>query len=110
MVTTAMAARERDLVTDAELDLFERLWREDVPAKHIAKEMGYSTKTILSVAYHNRERFPYRHKRVDKAKMDVWIERILAGRVSVRKACKELGVSHETVASRVRERRNAAKR
>lgn len=98
------------VMTDAELDLVERLWHEDVPAKHIARELGYSTATILSVAYHNRERFPYRHKRVDKAKMDIWIERILAGRVSIRKACKELGVSHETVASRVRERRNAAKR
>lgn len=50
-------------MTSEELDLMERLWREGVPTKQIARRLGYSDHTVRTRASRDRARFPYRRKR-----------------------------------------------
>lgn len=92
-------------MTEAELDRFELLWKRRTPVKRIAKELGYSVNSILSIASRNRDRFPYRHRPVDNKKMDVFVERIIDNRMTVDDAARLLNVNSATVAIRVNRRR-----
>lgn len=92
-------------MTDEELDRMELLWRRRVRIRDIANELGYSACRISQVASENRYRFPNRRHKVDSKRMEVWVERILAGRATIGDATRDMGVSRETVRKRLHERK-----
>lgn len=92
-------------MTGEELDRMELLWSRHVRIRDIANELGYSACRISQVARENRDRFPNRRHKVDNDRMEVWVERILAGRATIGDAMRDMGVSRETVRKRLHERK-----
>lgn len=92
-------------MTEDELSLMERMWSMHVPAKRIAEALGYSTNTVLRNAMSDRQRFPYRRKKIGRGKRELWIERVISGRCTKRQAMMTLGVCEETMNRWLRNRR-----
>lgn len=85
-------------MTDDELALMERLWREGVPTKVIASRLCYSVRTVLSRASRDRRRFPRRYAKTSKEDREKWVRRIDDGEATIKQAMEALGVSRSTIA------------
>lgn len=74
-----------------------RLWNAGVSERRISQETGYSVSVIRAYACHNRDKCPYRHKRIDERVKEMWVERIRSGRYTVAQVSKALGVTKFSV-------------
>lgn len=88
-------------MTEDELDTMELLWKRRVRVVDIARKLGYTEQTIYANARMHRDRFPSRHRKARPDEMELWVERVRAGRCMVAEAAKALGVSYESVRKRV---------
>lgn len=83
-----------------ELREMAELWERNLSRRQIARLMGYSESWIDEVMRNNRAMFP-KHKKphygVGKAKREMWVARIQAGRSTARRASLALGVRYDTV-------------
>ena len=82
-------------MTNDELDLMERLWREGMPSKQIARRLGYSDHTVRSRACHDRERFPRRRREPTPAERGTWVALMLSGDATPADAAAACGVTVE---------------
>ena len=88
-----------------ELDEMERLWRGRIPAKEIARRLGFSRSHVLVVASKDRKGFPYRRIQTPDEIRRAWVLRIRAGRATVEDACVATGAHPVTVHKWLREMR-----
>lgn len=95
-------------MTDDQLDTLELLWRNNIPVKRIAYMMGYCEGTI----YHNlkkyRDRFPRRRHDPNPSHKELMVERVIAGRISIKEAAQKLGIHYEAMRKAVRDREQEA--
>lgn len=85
-------------MTDEELNDMERMWAAGVPTKVIASKLCYSSRTVMSLASHDRKRFPRRYAKTSKEDREKWVRRIDDGEVTIKQAMEALGVSRSTIA------------
>lgn len=93
-------------MTSEEKERIVSLWCEGVPVKDISDQVGYAITTILAFACRHRDRMPRRRKPVDDDALEIWLERIMAGRARPCDAARALGISVESVRIRLRKVRN----
>ena len=81
-------------MTDDELDRMERMWRDGVPAKDIARHLSYAHSTVLYVARHDRERFPPRQRtwKLTDEKLER-MRQLWAEGASAKRIAREVGLS-----------------
>lgn len=103
MVMMAMEARVCDMTED-ELDRFELLWKRRVTLREISKDLGYSLGGLRYYLKADPVRFPPRHKKFDKKKLEELEPRIRAGRMSIADVARVLGVPYETARRHMRKR------
>lgn len=85
-------------MTDYEAELAARMWADGRSCKEIGDVLCFSPGYIRAYAKLHRDMFPYRHGRKNRAPdIDLWHERIAAGRVSYKKAARTLGIPETTM-------------
>ena len=89
-------------MTEDELDMLEKLYAGPMPLRQIATRLGYGVDTVQKELARDRDRFPYRHKRISRGERERWVARIRAGKATPRQAAKALGVSPVTISKWVR--------
>lgn len=89
-------------MTEDDLAVMELMWLRRIPVKTIAERLGYGVSTIQSYAKMDRERFPRRHRAVNKDAIWPVVREVLEGSKSARDAARELNISEESVMKRVR--------
>jgi len=89
-------------MTDAELDLLERMWSDGVSLKRIVNELGYSKARVNQVIASDRSRFPYRRMQTPVGLRDMWVDRLMSGTATRDDVADALGVHPATVSRWVR--------
>ena len=84
-------------MTTGEYRKMVEMWRDGAKLKDIADELGYSRTYLNHVIIKNRQDFPYRCKKVDPKKRDLWMTRLWAGRVTRREVADACGCSISAV-------------
>ena len=89
-------------MTDDELDRLEELWLEGVKVSDIADKLGYSKSLVEKQVHRDRRRFPYRHNRINRRLLDMVVDMVMNGKVTVRNAAYSLGVCEDVIRRELR--------
>jgi IS30 family transposase len=89
-------------MTPDELSEMERMWREGVPIRQIARALHYHHNTVDATARRDRERFPFRHRFLTDEEWAPWIERVRSGELTPKDVREALGVGRDSVRKRMR--------
>lgn len=92
-------------MTNDELDKMEQMWNEGCSGREIANALHYSPENIYSFAYRNRDRYPQRRPTYKREFKELWVSRVLSGRVSALTAARKAGICQATMFNWLREAR-----
>lgn len=84
----------------------ERLWKEGMLTRLIAKEINYSAQEVRTVAMKNRDRFPYRRHVVPQDVREDLVRKLEGGEVTKEEVMQRYGVCRFTVNSWLRNAAN----
>lgn len=94
---TATAARAGDGMTSKQLEYMERMWRDGLPSKQIARALGVTDSCVRQWASRDRIRFPYRNRSQFERRREIWVARLLAGRTTLEQAAHACDVTVQVV-------------
>lgn len=84
-------------MTSKQLEYMERMWRDGLTSKQIARALGISDSYVRIVASRDRIRFPYRNRSQFERRREIWVARLLAGRTTLTQAAHACDVTVQVV-------------